>query len=45
MFGEAWVSASNPVVLTVANARRPLLFDDGRFAASLLGVPASPVPP
>jgi hypothetical protein len=45
MFGEVWVSVLELVVLAVANSRRSLLFDDGRLATSLLGLPASPVPP
>jgi hypothetical protein len=44
MFGEVWVSLLE-LVLAVANTCRPLLFDDGRLATSLLGLPASPVPP
>ena len=43
-FGAVWVSVVDFGVLVVANIRRPLLLDDGRFAASLLGVPASLVP-
>jgi hypothetical protein len=44
MFGEAWVSAYILVFLAVANSRRSLLFNDGRFATGLFGIPASPVP-
>jgi hypothetical protein len=39
------VSVVDLVVLAVADSRRPLLFNDGRLATSLLGVPASPIPP
>jgi hypothetical protein len=39
------VSVVDLLVLAVANSRRPLLFDDGRLATSLLGIPASPIPP
>jgi hypothetical protein len=45
MFGGVWVSVVDLVVLAVADSRRPLLFNDGRLATSLLGVPASPIPP